>query len=348
MPLTVVVGGQYGSEGKGKLVSHLCRWRGVSYAVRTGGPNAGHTTFFNGVKHISRVLPSGYTNPDTKLVIGAGGMVDVPLLLEEIEQLEDKGYRIRDRLFVDYKAAVVSECGVDAEKTRGLGDRIGSTQTGTGWTQVCRILRDPNQMSLAGGNEYLEPWVCDATELLNGSINRGEGVVVEGTQGFGLSLYHGVGWPYCTSRDTSAAGFVSEAGLSPRLVDEIYLVFRTWPIRVGGNSGPMYGEVTWRDVHEFRGFPSEEVEMTSVTKKVRRVGRFDWKLAEEAVMVNRPTALAIHGLDYVNYHDSGVTSVQHLSKESLDWVADVEDGLDVRVKFLFTGPRDEDMCWINC
>src|SRR5207245_5595420 len=106
--------------------------------------------------------------------------------------------------------------------------------------------------------------------LLHGHLDRGGDVIVEGTQGFGLSLLHGPHYPHVTARDTTAAGFAAEVGLSPRQIEEIILVIRTFPIRVGGNSGPLEDEISWAEIQRLSGASEVQPEYTSVTGRLRR------------------------------------------------------------------------------
>src|SRR5207245_164153 len=111
---------------------------------------------------------------------------------------------------------------------------------------------------------------------VNSALDEGKSVLIEGTQGFGLSLYHSGYYPYCTSRDTTAAGFLSEVGVSPRRVTEIVVVFRTFPIRVAGKqAGPLNEEITWEQGQKERGYPDSLEERTSVTNKDGRVARLE-------------------------------------------------------------------------
>jgi adenylosuccinate synthase len=143
---------------------------------------------------------------------------------------------------------------------------------------------------VAGEYPWLRKLLTDVSTEINDGLDQRRNVLIEGTQGFGLSLYHSDHYPKTTSRDTSAAGFLSEVGVSPRLVTDIVVVFRTFPIRVAGaQAGPLGDEITWEQIRAESGYPSDITEMTTVTNKVRRVGRFDWDLAEKAVKVNRPT-----------------------------------------------------------
>ena len=120
-------------------------------------------------------------------------------------------------------------------------------------------------LRFADNEEALKPFINASLDcVLSSALDRGERVVVEGTQGFGLSVYYGT-YPYTTSRDTTAAGALSEAGLSPRDVDCIALVLRAFPIRVSGSSGPMPREITWREVQRRSRANVDLTEYTTVT-----------------------------------------------------------------------------------
>ena len=336
MAVTVVIGGQYGSEGKGKLVSYLaCQSEEELATVRCGGSNAGHTAVGNGKSYRLRQLPSGAVADHGGLYLAAGMLLDLEVLLREIAETGV----IADRLRIDRNAAVISPEDRLEEGRIQLGARVGSTLTGTGVATARKVLRDPN-LELAANVVELAPYLADVSKELNDVLDRKGRVIVEGTQGFGLSLHHSGLFPYTTSRDTTAAAFLSEAGLSPIEVDEILVVFRTYPIRVAGNSGPLEGELSWDEVSRRAGYPTPLSEYTTVTGRLRRVGEFNWDLARRAVMVNRPTAIALHGADYLNYSDFGLTSWESLSADTQTFVRRLENDLDVPVKYLFTGPAE--------
>jgi adenylosuccinate synthase len=166
---------------------------------------------------------------------------------------------------------------------------------------------------------------------------------VEGTQGSGLSLYHSSYYPKATSRDTNAAGFVSEVGLSPRLVSEVVLVLRTFPIRVAGaQAGPLHEELTWEQLQAESGSPTPLHEYTSVTHKLRRLGRFDWDGAKLAVMLNRPTRIAVNFLDYIDFKNRTASEWAALTSESRSVVQKLERACGAPAFYLGTGPRLSD------
>lgn len=341
MSLWVVVGGQFGSEGKGKVSAFITLQESIDVCVRCGGPNSGHS-FVNkkGETVVLRQLPTGFVNPHTRLLIPAGALIDPHVLRQEIEGLSISPSRIG----IDPKCFVITENDRRVERKLRLDARLSSTLCGVGSAVSRRVLRGPDAKLVRDViSEY--PWMGDlvveesVSAELNAALDCGKKVLVEGTQGFGLSVYHSDFYPHCTSRDTTASGFLSEVGLSPRLVTEIVLVLRTFPIRVAGDqAGPLKGEITWEQVRVESGNPSEIKERTSVTQNIRRVGRFDWGLAKKAAVSNRPTRVAINGLDFLNYHDFGSTDVDQLSAESRKFIHETEKVTNARVAFLGVGP----------
>ncbi len=343
MALTVVVGGQYGSEGKGKLVSFLAKRNVPDVAVvRCGGSNAGHTADGLLGRALLRQLPSGAVEPDCRLLLAAGMQLDVDVLLREIEQLQITP----DRLVVDRGAAVIDAQDRDTERSTQLYDRIGSTLTGTGSAAARKVMRDPC-LKRAEDISELGPFIGEVSRELSRLLAAGTHVVVEGTQGAGLSLHHGP-YPFTTGRDTTAAAFLSEAGLPPTRVTDVAMVVRTYPIRVGGPSGPLFGEISWDEVARRSRYPTALAEYTTVTGRLRRIGEFDWDMAMDAVRLNAPTSLALHGVDYLNHADLAARSWSDLSKVSRAFIDRLERELGVPVRYIFTGPDGTDLIDRGC
>jgi len=239
MPLTVVVGAQFGGEGKGKVVSHMSIAEDVDFVVRCGGPNSGHTVDYQGFRIGLRMLPSGFLNNRTKLMLAPGALVDAQILINEMQACKVDS----SRLMIDRNACIVAEDYSKNELDRGLRRRIGSTGSGTGIAVAKRALRD-SDVQLARNVEVLAPFIGDVSTELNSALDQGKKVVVEGTQGFGLSLYHTDNYPYSTNQDTNASGFLSETGLALALVNDVIMAVRTLPIRVEGESGPLKFEIS--------------------------------------------------------------------------------------------------------
>ncbi len=332
MSLWVVVGGQYGSEGKGKIAAFITRTEGIDICIRCGGPNSGHSFVADdGSTILVRQLPTGFVSARTTLMIPAGALIDLDVLRDEIQFLRLDETRVR----VDANAMVIEPTDRDREQQLRLRERLSSTLCGVGSAVARRALRGSEvrlARDAAESSHWLRGYLDDVSARANQAIDRGKKVLVEGTQGFGLSLYHTAEYPKATSRDTTAAGFLSEVGLSPKLVTEIVLVLRTFPIRVAGQqAGALKGEISWESLQRESGYPYPVHEMTSVTRKTRRVGRFDWDLARKAAQVNRPTKISVNGLDYFNYFDREAESFETLSAQSQDFVFDLERRLEAQV-----------------
>jgi len=345
MTIAVVVGGQFGGEGKGKMTAHLCREYGFEVAVRCGGPNSGHTITLDNKQVVLRQIPAGVVNPSTKLLLAAGCLIDVNVLLDEINSFD----LTPDRLKIDGNAAIIDSKYVQEEENNGLKARIGSTCTGTGIAVAKRALRDKD-LRLAKDVPELRPYLTNISKEVMTSYLRGEKIVIEGTQGFGLSLYHSPYYPYTTSRDTTASGFLSEVGISPLAVSDVIMVIRTFPIRVEGNSGPLPKEIDWGTIQKESGYPYEIQEFTSVTKRMRRVGRFDIEIVKKAVIANMPTHVALMGVDYVNYENNGVRYYNKLTQETKNFICWLEQELEFKTSFIGTGQSDYELIdrgWIS-
>jgi adenylosuccinate synthase len=329
--LTIVIGGQFGSEGKGKIAEYLAAENRAAAVVRVGGSNSGHTGFRgDGELKVLRQLPTAALLPETICVLGPGSYIDVALLMRE---LKETGLAA-ERLKIDEKAFTISDADRTAEEKSGLVQSIGSTGSGTGAAVARRIRRESPALTVRDAPE-LRPFLTDTTKLLRGMLDSGARVIVEGTQGFGLSLLHSPHYPYATSRDTSAAGALAEAGLSPRDVDEIVLVLRTFPIRVGGPSGPLAGEMAWNDVASQSGRDHELAEYTSVTGRLRRVARFDPEIVRRAIAVNQPTLIAMNHIDYV---DVECAVRGELTERAWAFIRDVRESIGRNVELVGLGP----------
>lgn len=304
MPISIVVGGQFGSEGKGKVAHYLARDLDAAAAVRVGGPNSGHTVVTaSGTSLVFRQLPTAAILDSPICIIAAGCYVDVEVLLAEVTVARLPP----ERLFVDPNAMVISKDDLRSESDSALRERIGSTLTGTGAAVSRRIARAAST-ALARDEPRLGPYVRPVMPVLRDLLDRGRRVIVEGTQGFGLSLLHSKEYPFVTSRDTTAAGCLSEVGMSPLDVDDVVLVIRAFPIRVPGNSGRLPKEIDWHTVTAESGAEKDLVEYTSVTRGVRRIARFDAEIVLQAIQANRPTRIVVNHLDYVDW-ESGKRGV---------------------------------------
>lgn len=204
-----------------------------------------------------------------------------------------------------------------------------------------RVMRAAD-FRLAADVPELRPFLTSVREEVGGAVELGQQVVIEGTQGFGLSLYHTEEWPFATSRDTTAFTFVGEVGVGVRDLQVIVAV-RTFPIRVAGNSGPLANELTWEEVRVRSGYPHDITERTTTTKRIRRVAAFDWDIVLRAVRANAPVALALHGADYIDYANKGVTKFADLTEQARAFVTELEARTGVPVAFIGTGPNQAEV-----
>ena len=304
-----LVGGQYGSEGKGAVAAHLADRFDVH--VRTGGPNAGHTFYDeDGNRHVMQTIPCGWIDHTSTCVIGRGAFISLGQLRTEIERIETFASDWPEhQLIVDSEARLILPVHeADEDGTKGsLHRRIGSTGKGVGaarhsWmhriSSRVRKYQTVSEARDAGLCDWLpEHCLRDSVEYLHTSLREDKSILLEGAQGAGLSLVHGP-HPFVTSGDTNAATLAADCGLPPQAITDVLLVLRTYPIRVHGNSGPLRNELTWKEVSQLAGRDVEE--RTTVTKLVRRIGSWDRKLARRAAMLNAPTSIALMFCDYLS------------------------------------------------
>lgn len=325
----VLVGGQYGSEGKGNIVAYLAREYDV--LVRVGGPNAGHTVASSKGKFIHHLLPSGSRFTSGKLLLGPGMTIHVRGLLDEIEKTGINP----SRLFIDPQASIIEEEDIAAEK-KGVVEAIASTGSGSGAAKARRITSRGNKqrpVRLARDVPELKDYLGSTLDELEHSYRAGHSILLEGTQGSGLSIYHGQ-YPHVTSRDTNVAGCLAEAGISPSRVRKILMVVRTTPIRVAdpdGNenntSGRLKHETTFAIVAKEAGLVPSEVqgaELTSTTKRPRRVGWFEWEQFRRACDLNAPTDIVLTFVDYLKAKNQEARRFEQLDEDTIKFIEELE------------------------
>lgn len=340
--LTVVVGGQFGSEGKGAVTAHLAQRLGPNdLNIRVAGPNAGHTGYdVRGRKYALRQIPIGAVTSTCQLGIAAGSEIDPDVLLDELDLLDADGHDVTPRLWVHPSATIIDPEHKAVEKGAKLIERVGSTGKGIGAARAGRLMRVARIAGEMRSNHPLASLNRSWPTLPFGSRGTAK-VLIEGTQGYGLGLHTGF-YPQTTSSDCRAIDFLAMAGINPwdpsikdGVADlRVWVVARVYPIRVAGNSGPLSGETTW----EHLGL---EEERTTVTQKVRRVGSWDGELVREAVKANGgyPVArIALTMLDQMFPEVAGATEVQALSKAAREFIIDVEVETGTEVGMVGTSP----------
>ncbi len=328
MTSIVVVGGFFGDEGKGKIISYLALKDNPSIVVRGGaGPNAGHTVKDGDKTYKIRMLPSGFLNKKSKVMIGPGVVINPEILLKEINDFD-----VSNRAFVDRNCGVIEETHLTEDSKGRLKEKIGSTGSGTGPANAERAMRT---LKLAKDFESLSSYIEDVPTAVNAAIDSNENVLVEGTQGTHLSLWHGT-YPFVTSKDVTASGICADIGLGPKKVDEVMVVFKSYVTRVG--TGPMDNELTPEEISK-KGWS----EVGTVTGRQRRAAEFDFDLARKAIMLNSATQIAITKLDVLFPDCANKTSIDSISNEAKSFIKKIEDNLNVPVTLLGTGPKVNDV-----
>lgn len=320
----VVVGGQYGSEGKGNIVGHIASE--YDFLVRVGGPNAGHKVFAVPEPEVYSHLPSGTRRaPRAKLLLGAGAVIYPDKLLNEIANHQVDS----ERLSIDPQAMIIEDNDRTAE-SRELAS-ISSTAQGVGFASARKITGrgsydGESSLRLAKDVSELAPFIREAQEILEDCFARGDRILLEGTQGTTLSIHHG-DYPHVTSRDTTVAGCLSDSGIAPSNVNKVIMVCRTYPIRVGGPSGPVGIELAYEKLAARSGISIDELrktERTTTTNRQRRIAEFDWVQFRRSVQLNGPTDIALTFADYLCVANKEAYRVEQLAEETLRFIEELE------------------------
>ena len=328
MTSTVVVGGFFGDEGKGKIISYLAIKDNPKIIVRGGaGPNAGHTIRDGDKVYKVRMLPSGFLNKTAKVMIGPGVVVNPDVLKKEIQDFGASG-----RSFIDKHCGIIEETHLVRDSKGELKEKIGSTGSGTGPANADRAMR---VLKLAKDVNSLSSVITDVPLEVNSAISANENVLIEGTQGTFLSLWHGT-YPFVTSKDVTASGICADVGIGPTKVDDVIVVFKSYVTRVG--TGPLDKELSLEDA-EKKGWS----EFGTVTGRQRRAADFDFDLARRAVMLNGATQISITKLDVIFSDCAGKTSFDELSDDAKSFIKNIETKLNTPVTIIGTGPAVNDV-----
>lgn len=328
----IIVGGQYGSEGKGNVCAAIAhRYSGL---VRVGGPNAGHMVKDPPYKYVQ--LPSGtQSNPDAKIFVAAGSTISLPQLLMEVHDCKLDS----TRLSIDPQAMVIDDQDLRLEEALAS---IASTKQGVGSALARKILNRGKEpifgppVALARDVKQLATYVRDVRAEIDHMVSGGSPVLVEGTQGTALSIHHGI-WPHVTSRETSAAGCIADAGLAPKMVRNVIGVYRTYPIRVGGKSGWMGREIDFERIAERSRIPLEELirtEKGTISGTQRRIAEFDWALFRRSVTLNGVTDIALTFADYLGVENRAATSYDGLTENTREFIERMEKVAGVPVSLV--------------
>ncbi|ACI20295.1 adenylosuccinate synthase [Thermodesulfovibrio yellowstonii] len=333
MSTVVIIGAQWGDEGKGKIVDFLTEK--CDYVVRfQGGCNAGHTVVVGEEKYILHLIPSGILHKNKKCIIGNGVVLDPSGLLKEIETLTQKGVEIDNNLYIAKHCHLIMPYHVAIEEQSEKKKKIGTTKKGIGPCYTDKIARNGVRMidllypdvlknkiranleiinfllknlynaetldeteiltQYLNYAEKLKKYIADADILINKAIDSGKKVLFEGAQGTLLDIDHGT-YPYVTSSNTIAGGACTGAGVSPRKIDNIIGIVKAYTTRVG--EGPFPTEIKDSLGEEIR---KRGGEYGATTGRPRRCGWLDLVGLRHAVRVNGFTGLAITKLDILD------------------------------------------------
>ena len=323
MPCSVIVGAFWGDEGKGKIISYLALKDNLDFCVRTGSVNAAHTVWKDGQKYALHMVPAGFINENCMLRVAAGANIHIPQFLKEVELTQ-----VHRRIGIDENASIIEEKHSTQDKASAVNKGIGTT----GWVVGPAVEeRARRTAKLAKDIPELKSYVIDTVTEINDALDNGKKVLLEGTQGFMLSLFLSGGYPYVTSRDTGASAIASEAGVGPTRVNDVIIVYKSFMTRVG--AGPLPGEISKEEAQK-RGW----FETAAGTGRDRRSAPFDFDLAKKNAKINGATQAALTKLDCVFPECNGARKFNSLTDDAKQFIREVEDRTGVPVVLIGTGP----------
>ncbi|MDR1997716.1 MAG: adenylosuccinate synthetase [Candidatus Margulisbacteria bacterium] len=308
MTVRIVVGTQWGDEGKGKITDLLAAQTDIVVRYQ-GGNNAGHTVIVGQEVFKLHLIPSGILFPDTVCVIGNGVVIDPQVLLEEMDMLRGRGIKVTpDNLKISSAAHIIlaqhKARDLQQEADRADGQKIGTTGRGIGPTYVAKIDRSGVRMEmflrrdipaeLAAFQAKLTPYIIDSVQYLNEALAQHKNILLEGAQGTMLDVDHGT-YPFVTSSNPTAGGACTGSGLGPTKIDEVWGVVKAYSTRVG--EGPFPTELFDKDGEYLRAAGAE---FGTTTGRARRCGWFDALVVKHAARVNGLTDLVITKLDVLD------------------------------------------------
>ena len=331
----VVLGAFYGDEGKGKIIDYLSKE--CKYAVRfSGGNNAGHTIEVDGKKFAFHLIPSGILNKDVKAILGNGVVIDPKVLIDEINNLKENGYKV-DNLYISDKAHVILPYHIELDELQEKirKNKIGTTKRGIGPAYCDKYERSGIRMedlisdkfkellkdNIVNKNiifkaygykeidfnnvyeeykEYakiLRPYICDTTTMLHKAIKNNEKILCEGAQATLLDIDFGT-YPYVTSSNPTVGGVSTGTGIGARYINEVVGVIKAYSSRVG--EGPYVTELLDDIGDKIRELGHE---YGTTTKRPRRCGWLDLVALNYSIMLNGLTSIAINHLDTIGKLD---------------------------------------------
>ncbi len=334
MPVTIIVGAQWGDEGKGKIVDHLSEKVDI-VARYQGGANAGHTVVIGEQEHVLHLIPSGIFHPHVNCLIGNGVVVDPIALLDEIRQLESLKIKVEGRLFISHNAHLIMPYHKLLDTIREqTGDKIGTTGRGIGPAYIDKFMRvgirivdlldrdlfvkklrknieEKNQIlhKIYGETELdadriaaeyeefdkkIDPYITDTSLYLQKALRENKVILAEGAQGALLDIDHGT-YPFVTSSNPTSGGACTGLGIPPTAITSVLGVVKAYSTRVGNGPFPTeLKDATGDTLRETGG------EYGATTGRPRRCGWFDTLALRHSVMINGIRKIAITKLDVLD------------------------------------------------
>ncbi len=364
--LNIVTDGQHGSVAKGAITTYLAWKHRPEILSTTSMANAGHTAVnFDGESFVAKALPSAailnkwLDDYDPTVFVGSTAAFHLNQLEKERSLCGFIKIHLQQKLLIHPRAGVITQQHIDAENGEGGTKHLASTMQGCGAFLADKVMRR-RELKLA--KDYIELtlhtlWRQPPHVYLAEKLAEGQTILHEGSQGFSLDISHGSHYPECTSRGTTAMQNIADLGLNHSQLGDVYLAFRPYPIRVGnvyeageavGHSGGCYSdnhEIDWEHVIQQCGGPAsiKDKELTTVTKRLRRVFTFSMQQLREAIQCNGATKLVLTFANYVDWSCYQNNDISTWSPKVLDFVKMVEDGTGCKVAMVSNGPRISDV-----
>jgi adenylosuccinate synthase len=325
---TIIVGAQWGDEGKGLISAYLGMRDNPKYVARAGtGPNAEHGIFLKDEKTYLKTnqLPLGCMfNPKVEVRVGSGVAVDPVKLIAEIEK-----YSLHGRVKIDYRCPIVTQEHIDGEINSAHNQAIGSTMSGTG---LCR--RDFVQRIAKQAKDFPElgKYLTDTAKDINLAA-RTDNIIVESSQGTFLSLAVSPDYPNVTSDNVTAMAAADDVLLNWKHIKDVILIVKALPTREGAGGMGNVEEMS-QDVMVERGF----VEPSSIGGTTRRKAYgIDWDMLQYAVEINGATQIALTFLDHYDSEMTNVIDKDKITAKTWDLIAQISRKTQVPVTILNTG-----------
>ena len=345
---TLILGLQWGDEGKGKIVDALAETTGAVCRFQ-GGHNAGHTLKVEGVQKVLHLVPSGILHPNVHCVLGNGIVLSLSALAKEIKELQESDINFKDRFYVSEDCSLILPTHIAIDKVRDQSEGIGTTGRGIGpayedkiarralrfgdlknleelKVKLTKLVNYHNQIlehlynakpvefenvleELTGNIDLYNQYHCKTQDLLKVWVKEGKNILFEGAQGSMLDIDHGT-YPYVTSSSTTAGGLSSGLGVGPRYLDTILGITKAYTTRVG--EGPFATELFDSNAEQLAKVGHE---FGATTGRPRRCGWLDLKALETIVFINSVTNLCLTKLDVLDGFDEIMVCIDYDENE---------------------------------